>query len=95
MWTASIAKAGEGGLCFMVWVWGWGFLTHIVNPSRDDYISVLLGLKDIEGSLEAVSSGVTLRYSGTGDASLDVGGTGRLGQPQTDERWGLNSEGED
>lgn len=68
-------------------VWGWGFLTHIVNPSRDDHISVLLGLKDTEGSLEAVSSGITLRYSGTGDASLDVGGTGRLGQPQTGERW--------
>lgn len=71
-------------------VWGWGFLTHIVNPSRDDHISVLLSLKDTEGSLEAVSSRVTLRYSGTGDESLDASGTGRLGQPQTGERRGLN-----
>lgn len=79
----------------MVWAWGWGFLTHIVNPSRDDHISILLSLKDTEGSLEALSSRVTLRYSGTGDESLDAGGIGQLGQPQTGERWGLNSEGED
>lgn len=85
-WAASIAKAGVETLCFMVWVWGWGFLTHIINPSRDDHISVLLSLKDREGSLETDSSGVTLRYSETGAESLNVGGTGKLGQPRTGER---------
>ena len=39
---------------------------RVVNPSRDDHISVFLGLKDTEGSLEAVSSGVTSKYSGAG-----------------------------
>lgn len=62
----SIAKAGRA-LCLLHGLGaGWGFLTHIINPSRDDHISVFLGLKDTEGSLEAVSSGVTSEYSGAG-----------------------------
>lgn len=50
-------------------------LTHIVNSSGDDHISILLGLKDTEESPEAVPSRVTLAR----DESLGVGSTGELG----------------